>query len=106
MPRVLRRLSQMTNTVQKTTELILFGPLPSAYTLSSSKEEQENAEAETEADDTTIAHDSKLFPPNCILYRLHIPTKVSQETKIISPLIRSSENFLLSVVSTRNAQEP
>ena len=63
MPRVLRRLSQMTNTVQKTTELILFGPLPSAYTLSSSKEEQENAEAETEADDTTIAHDSKLFPP-------------------------------------------
>ena len=33
MPRVLRRLSQMTNTVQKTTELLLFGPLPVVYTL-------------------------------------------------------------------------
>ena len=33
MPRVLQRLSQMTNTVQKTTELILFGPLPVVYTL-------------------------------------------------------------------------
>ena len=33
MPRVLQRLSRMTNTVQKTTELILFGPLPVVYTL-------------------------------------------------------------------------
>ena len=33
MPRVLQRLSQMTNTVQKTTELILFGPLPVVYSL-------------------------------------------------------------------------
>ena len=33
MPLVLQRLSQMTNTVQKTTNLILFGPLPAVYTL-------------------------------------------------------------------------
>ena len=33
MPRVLQRLSQMTNTVHKTTELILFGPLPVVYSL-------------------------------------------------------------------------
>ena len=33
MPLVLQRLSQMTNTVQKTTDLILFGPLPAVYTL-------------------------------------------------------------------------
>ena len=37
MPRVLQILSQMTNTVQKTTELILFGPLPVVYSLDKRK---------------------------------------------------------------------
>ena len=50
----------MTNTVQKTTELILFGPLPAVYTLdNSSEEEQEAGDTETDGGDTTTTgHDS------------------------------------------------
>ena len=62
----------MMNTVQKTTDLILFGPLPAVYTLHnreqsfikriSSEEKQEDEDTETDDGDTTTGQDSTRYP--------------------------------------------